>query len=68
MGKGQHKVKEEYEALSQGHGGTKRDSHNLKEASQHGYQMKNRIQLGNPCIGKIYHSHNTTSNSNMKVL
>ena len=24
---GQHKVQEEYEALAQGHGGTKRDSH-----------------------------------------
>ena len=25
-GNGQHKVQEEYEALAQGHGGTKRDS------------------------------------------
>ena len=25
-GNGQHKVQEEYEAISQGHGGTKRDS------------------------------------------
>ena len=39
QGKGQHKVEEEYEALAQGHGKTKKDSHNLKEASQHGYQM-----------------------------
>ena len=28
QGKGQHKVQEEYEALAQGHGGTKRDSQN----------------------------------------
>ena len=26
LGKGQHKVQEEYEALAQSHGGTKRDS------------------------------------------
>ena len=33
QGNGQHKVQEEYEALAQGHGETKRDS-------QHGYQMQ----------------------------
>ena len=43
MGNGQHKVQEEYEALAQGHGGTIRDSPNLKEKSQHGYQMINRV-------------------------
>ena len=37
---GQHKVQEEYEALSQRHGGTIRDSPNLKEKSQHGHQMQ----------------------------
>ena len=40
MGKRQHKVQEEYEALSQGHGGTKRDFPNLKEKYQHGNQMQ----------------------------
>ena len=65
-GEGHHKVQEEYEALSQGHGGTTRDFQNQREKSQHGYQMKNRIYLGNPCIGNLYHSHNTTSNSIMK--
>ena len=43
MGKGQNKVQEEYEALAQGHGRTKKGLHNLKEASQHGYRMQNRI-------------------------
>ena len=40
MGFGQHKVQEEYEALSQGDGGTISDSPNLKEKSQHGHQMQ----------------------------
>ena len=40
MGDGQHKVQEEYEALTQGHGGTIRDSPNLKEKSEHGHQMQ----------------------------
>ena len=43
MGKIQHKFQEEYESLPQGHGGTKKDSNNLKEVSQHGHQMQNRI-------------------------
>ena len=42
-GNGQHKVEEEHEALSQGHGRTKRDSHNLKEATQHGHQIQKII-------------------------
>ena len=42
MGKRNHKFQEEYEALAQGHGETKRDSPNLKEKSRHGYQMKTR--------------------------
>ena len=41
VGNSQHKVQEEYEALSQGHGETIRDSPNLKEKSQHGHQMQN---------------------------
>ena len=40
-GNGQHKVQEEYEALAQGHGGTKGGLPGLREDSQHGYQMKN---------------------------
>ena len=40
MGNGQHKVQEEYEALAQGHGGTIRDSPNLKHKYQHGHQMQ----------------------------
>ena len=40
---GQHKVQEKYEALAQRHGGTKKDSHNLKEKFQHGHQMQMRI-------------------------
>ena len=39
-GNGQHKVQEEYEALAQGHGRTKGGLLNLREDSQHGYQMK----------------------------
>ena len=33
MGKIQHKFQEEYEALAKGHGRTKRDLDNLKEAT-----------------------------------
>ena len=43
IGDDRHKVQEEYKALTQGHGGTTRESQNLKEKSQHGYQMQNRI-------------------------
>ena len=39
-GNGQHKVQEEYEALAQGHGGTKKGLPELREDSQHGYQMQ----------------------------
>ena len=39
MGKIQHKFQEEYEALAQGHGGTKGGLPDLREDSQHGYQM-----------------------------
>ena len=42
MGRRKHKFQEEYEALSQGHGRTIRDSPNLKEKSQHGHQMRTR--------------------------
>ena len=38
--KGQHKIQEEYEALAQGHGGTKKGLPGLREDSQHGYQMQ----------------------------
>ena len=40
VGKGQHKFQEEYEPISQGHGGTIRDSLNLKDKYQHGHQMQ----------------------------
>ena len=40
QGKDQHKVQEEYEALAQGHGGTKGGLPDLREDSRHGYQMK----------------------------
>ena len=35
-----HKIQEEYEALAQGHGGTKGGLPDLREDSQHGYQMQ----------------------------
>ena len=41
QGKGQHKVEEESEALAQGHGGTKKGIPDLRDDSQHGYQMQN---------------------------
>ena len=40
QGNGQHKVQEEYEALAQGHGETKGGLSDLREDSQHGYQMQ----------------------------
>ena len=40
MGNNQHKVQEEYEALAQGHGGTKKGLLDLREDSQHGNQMQ----------------------------
>ena len=40
MGKIEHKVQEEYEALTQGHGGTKGGLLYLREDSQHGCQMQ----------------------------
>ena len=40
VGNFQHKFQEEYEALAQGYGEIIRDFPNLKEKSQHGYQMK----------------------------
>ena len=40
QGNGQHKVQEEYEALAQGHGRTKGGIPDLRENSQHGYQMQ----------------------------
>ena len=39
-GNGQHKFQEEYEALAQGHGGTKKGLLDLREDSQHGYQIQ----------------------------
>ena len=39
-GNGQHKIQEEYEALGQGHGRTKGGLSDLREDSQHGYQMQ----------------------------
>ena len=38
--KGQQTNQEEYEALAQGHGRTKKGLPDLREDSQHGYQMK----------------------------
>ena len=38
--KGHHNVQEEYEALTQGHGGTKGGLLDLREDSQHGYQLQ----------------------------
>ena len=40
QGNCQHKVQEVYEALAQGHGGTKGGLPDLREESQHGYQMQ----------------------------
>ena len=40
QGNGQHKVQEEYEALAQGHGETKGGLADLREDSQHEYQIK----------------------------
>ena len=40
VGNDHHKFQEEYEALTQGHGGTKGGLPDLREDSQHGYQMQ----------------------------
>ena len=40
---GQHKFQEEYEALAQGHGGTKGGLLDLREDSHHGYQMQREL-------------------------
>ena len=37
------KLKRSIKILLKDMAGLKKDSHNLKEASQHGYQMQNRI-------------------------
>ena len=40
VGNDNHKFQDDYETLAQGHGGTIRDSPNLKEKAQHGKQMQ----------------------------
>ena len=66
-GNGQHKVQEEYETLAQGHGRTKKGLSKPKGEISAWAPNAKGIQLGHPCIGKLYHLHNVTSSSGMKV-
>ena len=42
-GNGQHRVQEEYEALAQGHGGTKRDSQTYERTHSMGTKCKREL-------------------------